>query len=391
MIRTKSIQPLSKEIFSELGWDYYLSEEADGYLAREMVKVSEKEADQFCNAGNLLYNMFVDAADHVLRNNLLGTLGIPENLNVLINYSWENDNHFHLYGRFDFAGGLDGAPLKILEFNADTPTTLPETAIIQWLQLKANHIPEDRQVNFIYDALMQNFQRLARLNPDKEKRILFSALEGAPEDHNNVALMMEAAKEAGFEVAFETIDKVIFSEFDGIFAEDDTREPVNYPFWFKLVPWEYIAWDEPELAEILTRIVIKEKAVVVNPAYTMLFQSKAILKYLWELFPEHDYLLKTAFSRPSDGKSYVEKAILGREGANVRIISENGETEEEEGGEYESQMKVFQEYTPLQKDFRGNYYQAGLFFIYETCGLGFRLNQNRILNNAARFAGHFID
>lgn len=58
---------------------------------------------------------------------------------------------------------------------------------------------------------------------------------------------------------------------------------INYPFWFKLIPWEYIAVDEPELAEILTKIVTAEKAVVLNPAYTMLFQSKAILKYLWEL------------------------------------------------------------------------------------------------------------
>lgn len=391
MIRERRIEELPKGIFSELGWDYYISEEAGNYLASDLVKITGSEADEFYKAGNTLYPMLVDAAEYVLRNNLLGTMGIPENLHTIIRHTWENDNHFHLFGRFDFAGGLDNLPIKLLEFNADTPTTLPETAILQWLQLKANHIPEDDQLNFVYDALVANFKRLKDLNSDKDPYILFSTMAGTPEDDNNVSLLMEAAYEAGFEVSFESVENVIFSEFDGIFANNEDGEPVNYPFWFKLIPWEYIAVDEPELAEILTRIVVKEKAVILNPAYTMLFQSKAILKYLWELFPKHDLLLESSFSKPRNGKAYVEKVVLGREGANVKIVDENGQTTDEQAGDYDGQLKIYQHYADLAKDFRGNYYQAGLFYAYESCGLGFRRNNHKILNNSAQFAGHYID
>ncbi len=39
----------------------------------------------------------------------------------MVKQSWENDIHWHLYGRFDLAGGIDGKPIKLIEFNADTP------------------------------------------------------------------------------------------------------------------------------------------------------------------------------------------------------------------------------------------------------------------------------
>ena len=82
--------------------------------------------------------MYVEAAEHVIKNDLFHEIGIPFNLVEVIKESWENDVHWHLYGRFDLAGGLDGKPIKLLEFNADTPTALFETAIIQWAMLKQN-------------------------------------------------------------------------------------------------------------------------------------------------------------------------------------------------------------------------------------------------------------
>lgn len=48
----------------------------------------------------------------------------------MIKQSFEEEVHWHIYGCFDLAGGLDGKPIKLLEFNADTPTMLYETALI---------------------------------------------------------------------------------------------------------------------------------------------------------------------------------------------------------------------------------------------------------------------
>lgn len=391
-MQTTPVSQLPNRVFSELGWDYFISEDAADYLTTDMVGISEAEREAYYAAGNRLYDMFVKTGDYVLRNNLLNELGIPVNLHELVRRSWEDDRHLHLFGRFDFAGGTGGLPIKLLEFNADTPTSLPETAIIQWAQAKANGIPEEKQFNFVYDALIEQFRRLRELNEDREPAILFSTMEGSPEDDHNVSLLMEAAAEAGFETAFMHVSEVVFSEENGVFGRDERGTPLQYPFWFKLVPWEYIAWEEPDLCSILTKMSRTDKTIILNPAYTMLFQSKAILKYLWNLYPNDPLLLETTFEEPIGRTDYpfVQKVIFGREGSNVAIFDDIGLPKEVRGGEYEGQACVFQALAELDRDEQGQYYQAGVFFAYEACGLGFRRSPNRIIDNAAQFVGHVV-
>ncbi len=375
-----------------MGWDYFISEEAGDYLANEVVVVSDAEREAYYEAGNRLYELFVDAGEYVLRKDLLGTMGIPANLHALIRHTWEDDRNLHLFGRFDFAGGTDGLPIKLIEFNADTPTSLPETAIIQWGQLRANGIPEEQQFNFVYDALIANFKRLRELNPDREPAILFSTLRDAPEDDHNVQLLEMAAREAGFETAFRYVDEVIFSAYNGIFASEGQGNTTQFPYWFKLIPWEYIALDEPDLMETITKIVVNGHAMVLNPAYTMLFQSKAILAYLWDRNPQEPALLECSLQEPIGRSHYpfVEKVVLGREGANVAIFDAEGLPETVRSGEYEDQIKVYQALAQLARDEQGQYYQAGVFFAYEACGLGFRRSPSRIIDNAAQFVGHLV-
>ncbi|OLF34358.1 glutathionylspermidine synthase, partial [Psychrobacter sp. Cmf 22.2] len=77
-----------------------------------------------------------------------------------------NDVHWHLYSRFDLAGGIDNKPIKLIEFNADTPTSVFETAIVQWAMLNVNNLKEDHQFNNLYHALKVNFTLLITLNSD---------------------------------------------------------------------------------------------------------------------------------------------------------------------------------------------------------------------------------
>jgi glutathionylspermidine synthase len=388
----KNITQLPDKVFGELGWDYFVSDEASEYLTTELVVISEKEQEAYYHAGNQLYERFVSAGEHVLQNNLLDQLGIPKNLHEVIRLSWEDDRHLHLFGRFDFAGGLDGLPIKLIEFNADTPTSLPETGIIQWAQLKANDIDETKQFNFVYEALTDNFKRLRDLNPDREPAILFTTMRDAPEDDNNVSMLTAAAKDAGFETSFSYIDEVVFSEVNGIFGKGADGQPLNFPFWFKLVPWEFIALEEPELCKILTKIVQRDQAIILNPAYTMIFQSKGILKYLWDLFPNDPLLLEASFQEPIGRTAYpfVQKVFFGREGSNVTVYDSIGLPLEVSGGEYEKQRTVFQAYADLARDQVGQYYQAGVFFAYEACGLGFRRSTKRIIDDGAQFVGHTV-
>jgi glutathionylspermidine synthase len=393
ILSKRPVSKLPNKIFEELGWDYFVSGEAEDYLVSDLVRISEQEREAFYQAGNRMYERFVAAGEFVLKNDLLAKLGIPANLHALIRMSWDDDRHLHLFGRFDFAGGVAGLPVKLLEFNADTPTSLPETAIIQWAQLRANGIDEERQFNFVYEALTDQFRRLRDLNPGREAAILFSTLRGAPEDDNNVHLLSEAAREAGFETAFAYIDEVVFSAETGIFADDASGRQVQWPFWFKLVPWEYIALDEPELCRLLTDIVRRDQAVILNPAYTMLFQSKGILKYLWDLFPDDPALLEATLDEPIGRRDfpYVQKVFFGREGSNVALFDDIGLPVEVRNGEYEQQPSVYQALAELARDEAGYYYQSGVFFAGEACGMGFRRSPRRIIDNGAQFVGHCVD
>ncbi len=373
-----------------LGWNWMLGQDTLPYLSDEVVAVTPTEIDAYYEAANELFEMMVAAGQHVIDENRFTELGIPENLIELIKLSWDDDRHLHLYGRFDLAGGIDGADIKLIEFNADTATCLPETAVVQYAHLRANGLDDSQQFNTLFETLTGQFEELLAVNPDLQPTLLLSAMRGFPEDDTNVALLGEAAREAGFDTEFDFIDNVEFSAEEGIFWQNPKNGQFEkLDFWFKLIPWEAIAEDEPALTGILTEIVRNRLAVVLNPAYTLLFQSKYILKILWELYPNHPLLLETD-TKPLVGKPCVEKVLFGREGANVRILNTDGSEQVAMDGEYGNYPKIYQEYVRFPQDSAGHSYQAGVFYAGDACALGFRRG-GLILNNGAGFVGHIVN
>ena len=139
----------------------------------------------------------------------------------------------------------------------------------------------------------------------------------------------------------------------------------------------------------LTEIINDKKAIIFNPAYTLLFQSKGIMKILWDLYPNHPLLLETLFEPLSNTKQ-VEKMCFGREGANVAIINADNSLNTKTDGVYENFKPIYQEYVEFPKDENGNHYQAGVFYVYEACGLGFRKG-GIILDNMSKFVGHIVE
>jgi len=392
-MKLKKLQPLTNEYLESIGFTWHTDDDKTSYISDEIVTISQKEAEAYYDATNELYDMYCEAAQHVIDNNLFHELDIPFNLIEIIKYSWEDDVHWHLYGRFDLAGGIDGKPIKLIEFNADTPTALFETAIVQWAMLKFNNLEESSQFNSLYEALKDNFKRFVTLESDLESfeehyaklnwKILFSSIAGNDEEERTTKLLEHIAKEAGYKTDFEFIGDVGFNN-EGISKKDELFE-----FWFKLIPWEDIAIDEGELAVILTEIIGNKKAIIVNPAYTLLFQSKGIMKILWDLYPNHPLLLETSFE-PLENTKQVEKMCFGREGANVAIVNEDNSLETKTDGAYENFKPIYQEYVEFPQDENGNYYQAGVFYAYEACGLGFRKG-GIILDNMSKFVGHIVE
>ena len=390
MSKLQTINPINDEILDKLGFTWHTDTDGSKYLSDQIIQISEDEANEYYEACNELYDMYVEAAQYVIDNDLFFELGIPFNLVDAIKKSWENDVHWHIYGRFDLAGGIDGRPIKLIEFNADTPTSLFETALLQWAMLKENSLDENAQFNEVYEAIKNNFKRLITLDDDIELfeerydgwKMLFSSIEGNDEEEATTRLLQQIATDAGFNTHFEFLHNVQFDD-NGIYDADENK----YEYWFKLFPWEDIAIDESELATTLTTIMQNQEAIILNPAYTLLFQSKGMLKILYDLFPNSPYLLKTSFE-PLEC-AYVEKKVFGREGANTKIVNSSGIVTDELGGEYENYKSVYQEYVPLVEDNSKNSYQAGVFFAYEACGLSFRRG-GKILDNMSKFVAHRI-
>ena len=391
MVSLEKVKPLTSEFLESIGFYWHTDEDKSPYVADELVVVSQDEADKYYEATNELYDMFVEAGEHVIANDLLHEIGIPFNLIDMVKESWENDVNWHLYGRFDLAGGVDGKQIKLIEFNADTPTALFETAIVQWALLKANGMEDRSQFNNTYEAIKENFKRLVVMSGDTEDfsenydgwKILFSSVKGSIEDENTTKLLQAAANEAGFSTNFAFADEVEFDGEEGIFKGEE-----NFEYWFKLIPWENIGIDESNLALMLREITDNQKAIILNPAYTLMFQSKAFMKILWDLYPDHPLLLETSYE-PLEGKKQVEKRVFGREGANTVILNEKNHVMAQEEGEYENFAPIYQEYVEFPTDENGESYQAGVFYAYEACGLGFRRG-GLILNNYSKFVGHVI-
>ncbi len=388
--KVQAINPLPLSVLKEYGWEWFAGDGDWVYLAPEIVEVSRREILQYRRACHELYEMIMDAAQYVIDNNLWNELCIPPNLVEMIKMTWNDNRHLYLIGRFDVAGGMDGIPIKLIEFNADTPTILAETAFLQKELLEVNGIKPNQQFNMVYEELVDQFRKLKVLNSDLEPTLLVTTL-GHEEDTINADVIFDAAEEAGFDVEYRDLEEISFSPDEGIFVEVSEDKFVKFDFLYKIVPWEFISLEEPELMDILNEIVRDRKAVIVNPAYSVLLQSKGLMKYLWDLNRNHDFLLETSFKKPVNPKnSYVEKVVYGREGENICIYDKHGEVIEETEGDFFEFPNIYQDFAKLPRDNSGNYYQPAIFHVSQPCALSFRRRNALIMDEDAKFVAHVL-
>lgn len=208
----------------------------------------------------------------------------------------------------------------------------------------------------MYEKVSENFKRLVTLDDGiklfEERydgwKILFSSPSEDEEKEQTSRFLEQLAKEAGFETAFSYLHEVVFDE-NGIHDSEDN----NYEYWCKNYSWLDIATDEGELATTLTDIMNKQQAIIINPAYTLLFESRGMLKILKELYPDSPYLLNVSFE---SFEGATQRSIFG------------------EGQEYDNFKKIYQE--ELEDS-----YNAKVFFAYEACGLSFMNEKNSFIKH----------
>lgn len=385
--------PLSGDVepaVRALGWEWAVEDACQNYVAREAVQLPEAAADELLQAADTLYDLLVQSIPDPIPDTLLRELAIPELLWEAVRHSWNDERHWHLYGRFDLAQTPDGP--KLLEFNADTATSLPETAVVQWASLVAAGLSQDdRQANGLFEGVQAQLIQWLELNNDLEPSLLLVHLPGSAEDATNCAVVAEAALEAGFErVHICPVDDMQVAsqgEERGVWAQTGPEEWQRFGFVFKLVPWELLAEEEPDLTRDLTSLLRSRDVVIANPAYTLLFQSKAVLAWLWQCFPYHPLLLETA--RTELPGRQVSKPVLGREGQDVAELGGAPGAVAPELGDYAEQPVIYQRFAELPPDGSGRLYQAGVFWAGSGCAIGFR-REAGFITNLSEFVPHVV-
>lgn len=331
---------------------------------------------------------------------LMARMGIPRAHWDLIANSWHAGEP-ELYGRMDLA--YDGAgPARLLEYNADTPTSLYESASFQWLwleqQIEAGVLrPGDDQFNGIHEALVDRWRQIAA----PEDQIHFAAMRDAPEDYATVEALGWTAREAGLGAHYTDLESIGLTT-EGQFADSEDRVIGTL---FKLYPWEDLFRDS--FADHVAASGVR----MIEPAWKALVSNKAILPVLWQIAPNHPNLLPAFFlddvadalagrgAALAPGfdavagrfaRGYVQKPIFSREGASVRIIEGGQITETAPDHSYDDQPMIVQEYWPLpvMDGFRPI---IGAWIVGQACaGMGIREDQARITQDLSRFKPHYI-
>jgi glutathionylspermidine synthase len=322
-----------------------------------------------------LWDLCLGGVQHVIDNNLYSKFAIPESFIPLIERTWMED-HPAIYGRFDLA--YKDGQLKLLEFNADTPTSLYEAGIVQWFWLQDYDKSKD-QFNSIHEKLIAYWKYLKNyLYPGT---LHFSCVKQSLEDLTNTEYMRDCAIQGGLDTKLIYIDDIGWDRDAGIFVDMEEQPIKNI---FKLYPWEWLV-KEDFGANILSD---NNRAYWVEPAWKMILSNKAILPILWELYPDCPYLLPAYFD--SDQLSnYVKKPILSREGANIEMMQAGGVLQQT-AGDYGKEGFIYQELFSLPA-FDGNYPVLGSWIIgQEPAGMGIREAGTLITDNMSRFVPHLI-
>jgi glutathionylspermidine synthase len=341
-------------------------------------ELTMNEVDRIEKATNDLWEMCLAAVQHVIDEKRYDKFHIPEWFVPHIEDSWNNDAPA-IYGRFDFSM-KNGIP-KLLEFNADTPTSLFESSVVQWYWLQDVH-PQKDQFNSIHEKLIAYWKYLREYLHDGI--LHFACAQDNLEDFTTTEYLRDCAIQAGLDTKFIYMDEIGWDSRNLEFLDLANSSIKNI---FKLYPYEWLVNEDFGYNMMQDR----NKTFWIEPSWKMILSNKAILPILWELNSGHENLLESYFESDNFklGINYAKKPLLSREGQNIQLV-DFGTTIAETSGEYGEEGFIFQELS-LLPEFDKNYPLIGSWVIgQESAGIGIRESNGLITDNLSRFVPHLI-
>src|SRR5215218_5590257 len=377
-------------IIEEQGLIYWKTELPDGSVMpywheSNAYTLTSDEIYEMEASTRLLLEMLVEAGDYIIESNLFSQLGIPGWAVPRIEETWESEPPM-VYGRFDFAYGEDG--FKLLEYNADTPTALVETAV-QWHWVQDVYGAGGDQWNTVHELLVKRWRELLPRLPGDRVYFLHTTAENSGEDFMTVAYMIETAREAGLTSELMPIEQLgLHPEIGFVDREGRSMRSV-----FKLYPWEWMIHEDFADAALERMGDELGQTVWIEPIWKMMWSNKGILPVLWRLYPDHPNLLPAYFEdeKPDSLRDYIRKPIFAREGANATIVLDGEVADRGPDQDYGEEGFIYQQYTDLG-DYGGGRPVLGVWVVeMEPQGLGIRESDSLITDNLSRFVPHVID
>jgi glutathionylspermidine synthase len=340
-----------------------------------------------------LHDMAMALVDEVVQSEaLLTRLAIPPAYWDWIRASWQQRDP-HLYGRMDLAYDGQG-PAKLYEFNYDTPTSLYESAYFQWLWLEQaiarGVLPRSAdQYNRIQELLCETFAHLASSGRIATP-VHFAAVADSAEDRGTVRYLRDCAEQAGINTHELSIEQIGLSR-EGFFTDGEDRVIRTL---FKLYPLEWM------FAETYGPKLAGSQVQLIEPAWKAVLSNKGVLPLLWERHEGHPNLLPAFFDETPDAAlpaGWVRKPLFSREGANIELVTADGERLRSDGP-YDDAPMIRQAYHALPEfsdvqvaGAAGNYPLVGSWVIADQpAGMGIREDASRITQDTSRFVPHAI-
>ncbi len=352
---------------------------------------------------------------------LLTKFAIPPDYWQAISDSWQAQEP-SLYSRLDLV--YDGkSPAKLLENNADTPTSLYESGFWQWLWLE-NSVDAGKlsksadQFNSLQEKLINQFKVIAQYY--NLPFMHFACCKDTIEDRGTVQYLQDCAKAAGIGDYFVHIEDIGLGENGDL---TDLQDQI-ISHCFKLYPWEFMQREEFGLASIDANVGW------VEPIWKSILSNKALMPALWKAFEGHPNLLPAFYQDDIAGLNeadlsqhkWVKKPIFSREGANIEILQFDGAQAKHLGtkldgskvngsnlnpanqgqlrqvdqdnlstsGPYGEEGFIYQAFTPLPK-FGNSHTLIGSWLVgNEAAGISIREDESMITQDLSRYLPHII-
>lgn len=376
-------RPNWEERLREVGFIWYTPtpEHPVPYWSEEAYySFTSNEIDQIKQDSQELTNIILEATNYAIEKERLPDLGIPAYLHRPIQESWDQDDPT-IYMRLDLAYDGSNRP-KLLEVNAQTPTSLLEAAVCQWQWLEDQQArgqlnTKTTQWNTIHEGLLEQWQHLVQQRG--VQNIHFCSADNS-EDYATVTYLRELANQANAKTQFILAEQ-IGSSVHQKYLIDLANTPIQYLMW--LWPFEY-AWDSKD-----SSFLASTRTQFIEPLWKAVTSSKGLLALIHELYPKHELILPTTLHAGALGPNVVKKPLYSREGQNVTLPGQQSTP-----GEYSDFPLIEQEYTTLPT-FEANdgprYPVLGVWVAGdEVCGLGIREGRSRVTDNRATFVPHVI-